>query len=103
MSNSSSFTVLLLHHHQLLFLHVRQSTELVIDRLSQVLVGSVLAAESRRRAGSWRLCDLLTETTDVKPGHRLLRSNAVERRSDVIRPRVRDAADLLLRVSARVW
>jgi len=70
---SSSLTVLLLHHHQLLFLHVRESNERVVNILREVLVGSVLAAQTRGR------CDLSTEATDVKCGQRLLRLNAVER------------------------
>ena len=46
-----SSTVLLLHHHELLFLHVGESSELIIHRLRQVLVRRVRALERRGRAG----------------------------------------------------
>ena len=95
-------TILLLHHHQLLFLHVRQSNKRIVVRLSQVLVRRVLASESGRGTRRRRRGDLCAETADVKHGQWLLRLNAVERRSDVVRPRVCDALNLLLRVTTSV-
>jgi len=46
--------------------------------------------------------NLGAEAADVERSERTLRTDAVERRALVVRPRRRDAPDLLLRVAARI-